>query len=154
MLTGFIACKKSESSSVNREDDLRGGKWKMVEGTHRWDPAIGMDTTIHYYDSLPTCGKDDYLLFSSNFAGSQNSAEKCFPWEPDAVDFRWELYDNGNAINFWNADQTFLNQEAVSAPFTSYSASRFTIQYKDFVKNPVNNKLNDTVTYTYTFQKY
>jgi hypothetical protein len=150
---GLSSCKKAETT-VTREDELRAGKWKMIAGTLRVDPSIGKDTIIHYYDSLPTCKKDDYIVFSSNFIGLQNTGAKCDLSEPDDVDFRWELYNNGNAINFWNADQTFLNEEAVSAPFIEYSTSKFTIQYMDFIKNMIDNKLNDTLTYTYTFQKY
>lgn len=153
LLIGFASCQKAETT-ITREDELRDGKWKMVAGTHRWDHAIGPDTVIHYYDSLRACKKDDYLVFYTNFNGSQNSGDKCDLAEPDAVDFRWELYNNGSAINIWNAQHTFLHQEAVSAPFLSYEPSRFTIQYREFVKNTVNTSLNDTVTYTYTFQKF
>ena len=81
----FSACKKSETT-ITREEELRSGKWRMTAGTERWDPAIGRDTIIHYYDSLPACKKDDYLVFLSGMAGTQNSAEKCELSEPDDVD--------------------------------------------------------------------
>jgi len=149
----FAACNKEAEKTITREDELRSGKWKMTAGTHRWDPAIGMDTVIHYYDSLPSCKKDDYLVFSESYAGTQNSGEKCDLSEPDAVDFRWYLENNGSKINFYNAFQTFLNQEAVSAPFVSYGPSEFTIRYFEFVKSTVDSFRNDTVTYTYTFRK-
>ena len=149
----FTACNKTTETTPTREDELRSGKWKMIAGTHRWDPAIGKDTTIYYYDSLPTCKKDDYLEFGLVQEGAQHSGEKCDLSEPDAVNFKWYLENNGAKINFYNAFQTFLNQEAVSAPFINYGPSEFTIKYFEFVKNGIDSLRNDTVTYTYTFRK-
>ncbi|HRO42747.1 MAG TPA: hypothetical protein PL009_07915 [Flavipsychrobacter sp.] len=153
LLILFTACNKKGETTVTREDELRSGKWKMIAGTHRWDPAIGKDTTIHYYDSLPACKKDDYLIFANSFAGTQNSGEKCDLSEPEAIDFRWYLENNGTKINFYNAFQTFLHQEAVSAPFLTYGPSEFSIRYFEFVKSGIDSFRNDTVTYTYTFRK-
>jgi hypothetical protein len=153
LLVVFASCKKEGESTPTREDELRSGKWKMIAGTHRWDPAIGKDTVIRYYDSLPACKKDDYLVFGQVQDGQQHSGNKCDLSEPDAVDFKWYLENNGSKINFYNAFQTFLGQEAVSAPFTSYGPSEFTIRYVEFMKNPTDTLRNDTVTYTYTFQK-
>ena len=153
LVTGFVACKKTEST-VSREDELRSGKWKMIAGTQRWDPAIGPDTVVHYYDSLATCRKDDFLVFGAGRAGTQNAGNKCELSEADAIDFHWYLENNGNKINFYNAFQTFLNQEAVSAPFISYSSSEFTIRYFNLLPNAVDTELRDTVTHTYTFQKF
>lgn len=154
VLIGFASCNKKSEPTVTREDELRGGKWKMIAGTQRWDPAIGADTIVHYYDSLKVCAKDDYLVFKEGIEGTQNSGQKCDESTPDEVDFRWYLENNGKIINFYNAYATFLHAEAVSAPFVSYSPSQFTIRYQEFPKNPTASTLNDTVTYTYTFQKF
>ncbi|MBS1782525.1 MAG: hypothetical protein JSS78_05630 [Bacteroidetes bacterium] len=147
------SCTKSGDVKPTREDDLRSGKWQMSAGTLRFDPAIGADTTYNFFDSLPSCRKDDYLVFSAGMSGTQNSPTKCDPSQPDLVDFGWYLENNGNTINFINAFQTFLHQSAVSAPFTSYTGSSFTIQYRNFTKNIVDSLRNDTLTYTYSFKK-
>lgn len=149
----FSACSKAPENSPSKEDDLRGGKWKMVAGTQRLDPAIGMDTIYHYYDSLALCAKDDYLVFSENMDGTQNSGEKCDPSEPDVVDFKWFLENNGSKINFYNATQTFLHQSAVSAPFVSFGPNEFTIRYVELMASMDAPGKNDTMTYTYTFRK-
>jgi len=154
LLVVFSACNKSGDETVTREDELRSGRWKMIAGTQRVDPAIGMDTVIHYYDSLKTCQKDDYLTFLKGMAGTQNSGDKCDLAEPDAVDFSWFLENNGSTINFYNAFQTFLHQEAVTSPILNFTGSQFTIRYQNFVKNSIDTLRNDTVTYTYTFQKF
>ncbi len=153
VLVGLASCKKAETA-VTRQDELRMGNWKMVAGTIKMDPAIGADTLIHYYDSLPACKKDDYMVFLTNYDGTQNSGTKCDASEPDMVQFRWELYDNGEGISFWNANNTFFGKPAVSAPFVSYTSSRFTIRYVEYVINAINNTKRDTITYTHTFAKF
>ncbi len=153
LLIVFTSCNKNGEPTVTREDELRSGNWKMVAGTHRWAPAIGRDTTIHYYDSLPNCRKDDYLVFGPVRSGFQHSGEKCDLSEPDVVDFSWYLEENGAKINFYNAWQTFLHQEAVSARFLTYGPSEFTIRYFNMPASPINPEVRDTVTYTYTFRK-
>lgn len=150
----FASCTKTEESAPTRADELRNGKWKMIAGTHRLDPAIGADQLINYYEALPGCRKDDYLVFGAVQDGQQFSGEKCDLSDPDAVDFKWYLENNGNKINFYNAFQTFLGQEAVSANFLSYGPSEFTIRYMNFAKNQFDSLRNDTITYTYTFQKH
>lgn len=154
MLIGFASCNKTSEPTVTRQDDLRSGKWKMIAGTIRWDPAIGADTIIHYYDSLKVCEKDDYLQFKEGIEGIQNSGQKCDESTPDEVGFHWYLENNGKIINIYNAYQTFLHREAISAPFTSYSPTQFTIRFQDFVPNFTTPSLNDTLTSTYTFQKF
>jgi len=149
----FTSCNKSLEQSATREDELRDGKWKMVAGTQKWDPALGKDTTVYYYDSLPTCKKDDYLVFGPIQDGQQYAGEKCDLSEADAVDFKWYLEDNGKKINFYNAFQTFLHREAVTATFIAYGPSEFTIRYMELPANPEAPTKRDTVTHTYTFRK-
>jgi hypothetical protein len=153
VLLGFSACDKAENPPT-REDELRQGKWKKVAGTIRKDPAIGPDVTTNYFEELAPCKKDDYIIFRTNFDASQFSGDKCDLSEPDEIPFRWELYNNGNGINFWNANQTFFDQAAVSAPFLSYTSERFTIRYTEYPRNETDTLQRDTVTYTHTFGKF
>lgn len=153
LLLSFASCEKAETPA-SREDELRSGKWKLVAGTAKWDPAIGLDTLVNYYNALPDCDKDDYLVFGTNFQGSQFSDGKCDPSEPDEVQFMWELYDNGTGIHFWYANETFFEQSAVSAPFVSYTSQRFTIRHTEYRPNPVDSHQRDTITFTHTFGKF
>jgi hypothetical protein len=152
-MVSVVSCKKAESP-VTREDELRDGKWKMVTGTIRADPYSGLDTTYNYFATLPDCEKDDYLVFKTNFDGTQNSASKCSPAEPDEIQFRWELYNNATGINFWNAEQTFFGRSTLSAPIINYTSSRFTLRYVELTVSPVDNTKRDTFTYTHTFEKF
>ena len=153
IIAAFASCSTVESP-ITREDELREGKWKRTAGTEKWDPAIGVDTLIRSYDALPDCKKDDYLVFRTNFDGSQFNADKCDFSEPDEISFRWELVENGSKINFWSATQTFFNQNAVNASFVSYNPSQFTIKYTEYLRNPSDTTMRDTVVYTQTFSKF
>lgn len=153
LLIILASCKKTEPT-VTREDELRMGKWKMVAGTIQVDPYVGKDTLIHYYDSLPGCKRDDYIVFKTNYVATQNSGEKCDPSEPDEIEFRWELFNNGTGINFWNANETFFGKPTISAPIINYNSSRFTIKYTEYWTSPVDNTKKDTLVFTHTFAKF
>ncbi len=148
----FASCKKLESP-VTREDELRSGRWKMSAGTIKVDAYMAIDTTYNYYDSLPECKKDDYMVFKTNYDATQNSGNKCDESEPDEIQFRWALYDNGNGINFWYANETFFGQPAISAPFINYTPSRFTIRYVQYYTSQIDKTKKDTLTFTHTFVK-
>jgi hypothetical protein len=152
-IAGFASCSTVESPTT-REDELREGKWKRIAGTEKWNPAIGLDTLKYTFDSLHKCKKDDYLVFRTNFDGSQFNADKCDFSEPDEVSFRWELAENGGKIHFWSANQTFFNQNAVNANFVTYNPSQFTIRYTEYLRNPTDTTMRDTVVYTHTFAKF
>lgn len=150
----FAACNKVDTP-VSREDELRDGKWKLNVATLRYDPYSGTDTVYNLLGAMPDCKHDDYLVFKMNYIGSQNSgSSKCDGSDPDEVEFRWELYNNGDAIQFWNAEETFFGTSGFKAEFFNYTTSRFTLRDTQYVASQVNSTQTDTFTYTYTFIKF
>ncbi len=152
------ACKKA-TTTVSRQEEMRGGKWKVVSGNVRYDPFVGIDTTITYQKYLDTTGQgckaDDYLVFLDNYDGEQNSAaNKCSAADPDVVPFRWQLYDDDKGIYFLNANETFFAEETVKADFINYNVGRFTIRHARYFKSFADTTRFDTVTFTQTFSKF
>lgn len=154
-LVFFTSCEKA-TTPTTREDELRDGRWKLSNVTLKIDPFIGNDTMIQVYDSVyKKCEKDNYIVFMTNRQATQNNhLEKCGAGEPDEIPFTWELYNNGEGINFWNANETFFGQNAVTAPFVSYTKGSFVIRYKELLPSGFDQKQRDTFTFTYYFNKF
>lgn len=158
MLLFAASCKKADND-LSRQEEMRGGKWKISAGTVRLDPYVGLDTVYLYKDYLAligqSCKEDDYLEFQANYDGLQYSGStKCSTFEPDNVSFRWQLFDDDNGIYFLNANETFFAQTTVKAPFVTYGVGRFTIRYARYLQSSFDNTKFDTLTYTQTFSKF
>jgi hypothetical protein len=153
LFISVASCQKP-SAIATREDDLRMGKWIIVSEHEDVDPYSGNDTTYNIYDSiLASCQKDDYLVFGMNYRGTQNTGTKCSDADPDLVEFQWDLFNNGNGINFWFANETFFGEPAISAPFLNYSPTQFTIRYTKMPYSSVDPTQHDTLTITTTFRR-
>lgn len=152
----FAACKKVDTP-LSRQEELRNGKWKRSDLKIQYNPYIGTDTLLPYYDSvMPECLKDNYIVFGSNHDGSIKPGDiKCTTGpDPDSVSFYWSLEDNDTHIIFLNANNMFFDSSTIDAKFEEYSASRFVISYIEYNPNAINNAKDDTLTYYYTFTKF
>lgn len=150
-ILAFTSCEKLEVPE-SREDMLRQGKWRLTAASVRYkDPITGGDST---QNGLPLegCDVDNFIVFRENFLGAVNyGANKCAQQAADEVPFNWQLTDNGNKINIYNAEAAFGTSD-VNGTFNSFSSSTFTMQYMLFVQ--VNVQKRDTFTYTTTFTKF
>lgn len=154
----FAACKKADTPA-SRQEELRGGKWRMSGGNVRFDFYNVKDTTISYNVYLgligDTCKADDYLVFLENYDGQQYSnVMPCSFSDPEFVQFRWQLFDDDKGIYFLNANETFLRKSTIKADFVNYSIGRFTIKYAFYDTSFVDKTKWDTTTFTQTFIKY
>lgn len=152
------SCQKAETA-LSREEEMRGGKWRISGGTVEVDPFVGKDTTYTYNNYLgvikDTCKVDDYLVFLTNYDGEQYpNTFACSAADPDKVQFRWQLFDNDKGIYFLNATETFFREPTVKADFASYAVGRFTIRYTRYDTSLNNNTKFDTTVFTQTFTKY
>jgi hypothetical protein len=156
VLLVFAACKKVETP-LSRQEELRNGKWLRSNLKIQYNPYIGKDTLLPYYDSLmPSCLKDNYIVFGINHDGALKSGSNKCPNvpDPDSVSFYWSLEDNGARITFLNANNMFFDSSTIDAKFEEYTANRFVISYVDYPPNAINQMKKDTITYFYTFTKF
>lgn len=99
----LVACGKKPTSTPNRADILRTGKWKVSSGTITVNLPNGRDTTLDYMTFIPACHRDDYILFDSgNAAAIYSGGSKCNAGDPDHIDFVWLLHrDNESLIDLY-----------------------------------------------------
>ena len=108
----FAACNKTPTSTANRENILRNGRWKVTGGTLTVKKPNGKDTILNYTDWIPYCHKDDYIKFDSLMhAAIFPGPITCNAQEPDSIGFVWKLSNNENTIDLYDG---FLNTYAVT----------------------------------------
>lgn len=152
------ACTKV-NTPVTQQDWLRVGKWKVATAkVHNKSKSLNIDTT--YSDTTlyqpNTCNADNYLVFGANYGGTVHTgSNKCYASEPDTSNFYWELVNNGNNMNIYNAD-VFFGIPSVVASVTNLTQSSFTLTYFYYLTfpDPANTyrTVNDTLTVTANFR--
>ena len=101
----YTSCnKKPTAAAPDRESMLRTGKWKVTAGTFTRRLPIGSkDTTLNYLNFIPSCHKDDYIIFDSMMhAAVYSGTSKCNASDADHIPFVWQLKNNGNNIDLYN----------------------------------------------------
>lgn len=110
LITMVAACnKKPDPATPNRENMLRGKKWKISGGTITVKNPNGKDTALQYLNFIDTCYQDDYIKFDSLHFGSLMTGDvKCNMADPNSRSFTWrawgpsddyiDLYDGFNTI--------------------------------------------------------
>ncbi len=155
-LTIFAACKKVETPD-SREEELRNGRWKRTDLKIKYDPYIGKDTLLPYYDSvMPACKKDNFIIFGLNHDATLNAGDvKCdnIP-DPETLPFWWSLEENKTRMTLLNANDMFFDSSTIDAKIDAYGPSQFKISYVEFHPNAINNTRKDTLTFFYTFTKF
>jgi hypothetical protein len=94
------SCKKDEDKKPKtREEMLVGKKWQIKAATV--DPSITLPggTTNNWYNQIPPCSKDDFVMFNSNgkFVDDEGGV-KCSVNNPQTVQGDW----------LFNADKTVI----------------------------------------------
>jgi hypothetical protein len=154
MLVFFAACTKT-TTPLSREEEIRGGRWKVLNGTVRLDPNVGKDTVYSFGNYTTPCKRDDYFVFLENYNAEQRPGDTaCSPADAESIPFRWQLFDDDKGIYFLNATETFFGESTVKANFVNYYKGRFTIRYVKYLIDPVDITKADTLTFTTTYTKY
>src|ERR1035438_5677028 len=99
----FAACSKNPTMTATTQNILRTGKWQLSSGTVAVRKPNGLDTTLNYLLFIPTCYKDDYLVFDSlNYGQRYTGTNTCSPADPAYYTFSWQLQNNNTTINLYN----------------------------------------------------
>lgn len=99
----IAACSKKATTTDNRENMLRNGKWSISSGTITLRLPDGRDTVLNYLNFLPECHKDDYLVFHSGTDAAYFSGSVvCSPSDPDSTTFKWGFSNNQNNLSLYN----------------------------------------------------
>lgn len=110
----YTSCNKTpKPAAPDRESMLRTGKWKISAGTFTRRLPIGnKDTTLNYLNFIPSCHKDDYIVFDSLMhAAVYSGAIKCNASDADHIPFVWQLKNNGNNIDLYNGYNNLYTAE-------------------------------------------
>lgn len=96
----FSACKKSDNSNGGNSAILSSGKWQMIAHTSQTITNNVPGTVNDVYSSLPSCEKDDYLIFSSSsYIITDEGATKCDASAPQQTQQgTWTLMNNGTKL--------------------------------------------------------
>lgn len=154
----FAASCTKVTTPVTQQDWLRSGKWKITSAKAiNKSVAFSIsstyaDTTLYQYNS---CNADNYLVFGANYGGTlYTGGNKCYASEPDNESFYWELVNNGNNLNIYNAD-VFFGTTSVVGKVTNFSRNNFTLAYSYYITlpDPTNSfrTVNDTIAVTANF---
>ena len=137
----FVACNKKPTPTTTRYDTFKSGKWKMSSGTITLKTPGGKDTTLNYFDYIPTCHLDDYIAFNSNTTGAVfNGSDKCSAADGDSTQFTWDLTNNYNNISFYRGFSLIWSvQQFVNDPF------RFDTLVQSPLKLDTIHGINDTL---------
>ncbi len=100
----FVASCTKSSDSVSVTSILKTGRWKIKSATISVRlPNKLRDTTLDYFNYIPSCHVDDYLRFDSLLRGYVYGAStKCNFGEPDSTGFVWKLYNNEQNMDIYN----------------------------------------------------
>lgn len=127
-LLAMVSCSKKDSTTQPAEL-LQAGKWRSTTHTMKYKLNTDVDTVVNVYTPADTCREDDYLIFSKNYKGTQNSgSEKCGV-ESDAMPFDWSVTNNGKNLIMNNIEYT-TGFEYVNANIKKINAQTFTITYE------------------------
>ena len=90
------SCKKSSTEdTLNYEEILRDGKWKMKAFTYKVvSPLITSDSVVDVLKDRDSCYLDDYITFNANYKGTQYTGGRKCNGELDELPFDWYLKDN------------------------------------------------------------
>lgn len=151
ILTIAGACTKPAEEAKTIHDTLRNGKWRQTSGTVRFQGQNGVDTTGNYFDNVPACIKDDYIVFKDNFGGVVEDADStCGIGDPRERPFTWEVMKAESKLNIFNARRNFQTS-SVYGEIVSISDGNLSIRYtvyEQFTPGDI-----DTLTYTNEYSK-
>jgi len=146
------ACKKTPEEAETIHDTLREGKWRQVSGLVRFQGMNGVDSTSDYFsDLVPSCVKDDYIVFKANFDGVIEDADTtCGVGDPYELPFTWEVREGGTQLNIYNAIRNFRTA-SVHGKILNLSGGNLSLEYtvyEQFTPGDI-----DTLTYTNEYSK-
>ncbi len=124
-------------------------KWKTTDYKITYKNELDVDTTVT--DWYPECKKDDFIQFFTNRKGKHHTGDDlCAGIDGEVYNHTWELTQNEEVINFYNAERYF-GERTLIAQISEFSDSKFIMKYE--MEYIINNVL-DTVRVEHTMVKY
>ncbi|XZF13979.1 hypothetical protein ACTHGU_19545 [Chitinophagaceae bacterium MMS25-I14] len=147
----FFSCKKADEPT-SRQDTLRSGNWNRTSMKVTYHLTPGHDTTQDVLPLLPSCKKDDYLVFKANLDGAVNSgSSKCASTDPSEVPFTWEVVNGGNNLYIYNATD-FFGTQSVLGDIVVLTDNTLGLRYDMYYT--MSPGVIDTFHYACTFSKF
>ncbi len=151
-----LSCTKV-TSPVTQQQMLRTGKWKISSATFS-NRNIGLKTVVNDTFLTNGCVADNYLVFGAGNAGVVNTGNnKCNASEPNTQNFYWDLINNGNTLDIYNATLAFETPSVIGT-VSNFSQSGFTMKYYYWASvpdpNDIKHNINDTIDVTVNMSNY
>ena len=155
----LVSCQKT-TTTQNREDMLRTGKWKITAAqgyaltpmgrSLTGDFLTGVNTTV----TIPGCNQDDYFIFGPDYSGTlADGGTKCTPGDPDGIQFTWAPFGADAGISIYGLPAIFIGQNVNNGKFSYFSDSKFILNFSFMQQDPIDYTKNDTFYITYTFNR-
>jgi hypothetical protein len=92
------SCKKDNDDQKTRKDYLTSGNW-FIRGESVTVSSMGTDSTYDRFAVLPSCGKDNFVTFKTDFTAAWDEGEsKCDPGDPQVSAGTWMFIDNDSKL--------------------------------------------------------
>ncbi len=113
------SCNKPPQTNYSRESMLRKGKWHVTSGTLTLRKPNGVDTTLNYYNWIPLCHQDDYLVFDSlNKGYIFPGSNICNAGDADSIGFSWKFENGETTLSLYDGfNNTFGVTESILEPY-------------------------------------